>query len=158
MDQSYHTNWGPFLYLLHSCLGTRTFHACQYFDPCDLDLDLKPASIWRASLSSGNSCSIYAQKSTGVHVHLFWYSNQSLYSETSEYRSPRKPESSKYRTFRPVPNFSLLILTTVKSQKTGNSEFRIPNDFFGKFSFYALKNNLGKPSIHCLSHPGNVLW
>jgi len=28
-------------YLAHTCLGIRPFHACQNFDPCDLDLDLR---------------------------------------------------------------------------------------------------------------------
>ena len=33
------------LYLANTCLGTRPFHACQNFDPCDLDLDLK-VCVW----------------------------------------------------------------------------------------------------------------
>ena len=27
-------------YLANTCIGTRPFHACQNFDPCDLDLEL----------------------------------------------------------------------------------------------------------------------
>ena len=29
------------LYLPHTCLGIRPFHACQNLNPCDLDLDLR---------------------------------------------------------------------------------------------------------------------
>jgi len=44
------------LYLAHQFLWTRPMHRQKKIDPCDLDLYLRPASIRRASLSSGNSC------------------------------------------------------------------------------------------------------
>ena len=46
---------GSLLYKAHKCLLTRPLHRHKNFDPYDLDLDLRPSSNRRASLSPGNS-------------------------------------------------------------------------------------------------------